>query len=238
VEAVQGLCFHIKSKGGVPLPSGGVLTVRGLLTLGRYFGFHGGLDTVHNLILRAKLDLAQFSFVSRPTLAALEQALTFDDNVIYAILHEAVYCQGMESDWSAERVGRSFKEFQWLAGSPQSASSVRETPLFFSGEMIYPFLFDAFPELKKLAAVANLIAKFEDWPDLYDEWQLARNSTTLYAATFIDDMYVDFGLAQDTVKLVKNCRQHITNAMYHNAIRAKPDDVLKELFALRDDSID
>lgn len=152
IETIQSLCFHIKSKGGLPLPSGGLLTVRGLLTLGRAFGAHGGLDTVHDLILRCKKDLAQFQFVTKPTLSALESALTFDDNIIYAVLHEPVYCEGIASKWSADRVGRSIQQFQWLAGSPQSASNVRDAPLFFSGEMIFPFLFDIFPELEKLAS--------------------------------------------------------------------------------------
>ncbi|KAF4625789.1 hypothetical protein G7Y89_g12372 [Cudoniella acicularis] len=238
IEAVQSLCFHIKSKGGVPLPSGGVLTVRGVLTLGRYFGAHGGLDTVHNLILRSKTDLLQFQFLSRPTLSALESALSFDDNILYAVMHEAIYCQRVASNWAAERVGRSLREFQWLTGTPQSASVVREAPLFFSGEMIYQFLFGAFPELESLAPVADIIAKYPGWPELYDDWQLLRNEVPLYAASFIDDMYVDFGLAQETVKLVKNCKQFITSTMYHDAIRSRTDDVLKELFALRDDSLD
>jgi len=229
---VQSLSFHIKSKGGLPLPSGGVLTVRGLLTLGRNFGAHGGLDIVHDLILRCKTDLSQFQFITRPTLSALESALTFDDNVIYAVLHEAVYCQGIASNWSAERVGRGLTQFQWLAGSPQSASNVRDAPLYFSGEMIFPFLFDIFPELEKLAQVADIISSFSGWSDLYDEWQLARNEVPLYAASFVDDMYVDFRLAQDTVKLVKNCKQFITNSMYHDAIRSKTDQVLKELLEL------
>lgn len=190
------------------------------------------------MILRTKIDLAQYQFISRPTLSALESALSFDDNVIYAILQESVYCQGIASNWSAERVGKNVREYQWLTGTPQSASLVRESPLFFSGEMIYPFLFDAFPELEKMAPVADIIAKFADWPDLYDEWQLARNNVTLYAATFVDDMYVDYGLAQDTVKLVKGCRQVITNTVYHDAVRSKTDEILTALFALRDDSID
>ncbi|TVY45284.1 Proline iminopeptidase [Lachnellula subtilissima] len=238
VEIVQSLCFHIKSKGGLALPSGGILTVRGLLTLGRAFGAHGGLDVVHDLILRCNTDLSQFQFITRPTLSALESALTFDDNVIYAILHEAIYCQGVASKWSAERVGKRLTNFQWLAGSPQSASVVRDGPLYFSGEMIFPFLFDIFPELEKLAEVADIIANYAGWPDLYDESQLARNEVPLYSATYIDDMYVDYDLAQDTAKLVKNCKQYITNSMYHDAIRSKTDLVLKELFALRDDSID
>ena len=75
-------------------------------------------------------------------------------------------------------------------------------PLYFSGEMIYPFLFDLFPELEKLKTVADILAKYGGWPDLYDEWQLARNEVPLYAATFVDDMYVDFGLAQETVSQI------------------------------------
>ncbi|PSS23143.1 hypothetical protein M430DRAFT_98010 [Amorphotheca resinae ATCC 22711] len=238
VDTVHSLALHIKSKGGLPLPSGGVLTVRGLLLLGRHFGFHGGLDTVHNLILRMKTDLSQFQFITRPTLIAVENALTFDDIVLYAVLHEAIYCEGAASNWAAERVGKTLREFQWLTGTPQSAAAVREQPLYFAGEMIYPFMFDNSPELEKLGAVADVIAKYTDWPKLYDEWQLARNEVPLYAATFVDDMYVDFGLAQDTAKLVKNCKQYITNGMYHNAIRAKTDEIMEKLFALRDDSID
>ncbi len=51
-------------------------------------------------------------------------------------------------------------------------------------------------------------------------------------------MYVDFAIAQQTARLVKNCRQYITNGMYHNALTSKTDEVMKGLFALRDDPID
>jgi hypothetical protein len=164
------------------LPSGGVLTVRGFLTLGRMFGFHGGLDMVHDLVLRMKSDLAQFKFITRPTLCALERALSFDEIVLYAVLHEAVYCEKEASNWAAEHVGKSIKEFSWLAGSPQSALAVRESPLFFSGEMIFPFMFDIFPELEKLAPVADLLAKHTGWPDLYDPWQVSyRTAFDLFA---------------------------------------------------------
>jgi hypothetical protein len=165
-----------------------MLTVRGFLTLGRDFGFHGGLDMVHDLVLQMKTDLSQFQFVTRRTLMALETALTFDHMVLYTVLHEPCYCQGQASNWAAERVGKTFKEFQWLNGSPQNASVVREHPLYFSGEMIYPFLFDNFPELEKLKPVAEILAQYSHWPDLYDEWQLARNEVPVYAATFVDDM--------------------------------------------------
>lgn len=112
VDVIHGLAFHIKSKGGVELPSGGMLTVRGLLTLGRNFGAHGGLDVVHDLILKASTDIHLFQFITRPTLMAIERALTFDDMVLYAVLHEPIYCSGTASNWSAERVGKTLKEFQ------------------------------------------------------------------------------------------------------------------------------
>jgi len=38
-----------------------------------------------------------------------------DDNVLYAILHEAIYCQGVASNWAADRVGRDIREFQYVA---------------------------------------------------------------------------------------------------------------------------
>lgn len=99
-------------------------------------------------------------------------------------------------------------------------------------------MFETYPELRKLRRVADILAEYKDWPELYDLEQLANNEVPIYAATFRDDMYVDFGLVQETVKKVKNCKQFMTNAMYHNAITAKTDEVLQKLFALRDDSID
>lgn len=118
----------------------------------------------------------------------LEKTLTFEDAALYAVLHEPVYNSGTASKWAADRVGKTLKEFQWLNGSPPNAAVVREHPLYFSGEMIYPFLFESFPELEKLKPVADILAEFSGWPDLYDEWQLARNEVPVYSATFIDDM--------------------------------------------------
>jgi hypothetical protein len=59
-----------------------------------------------------------------------------------------------------------------------------------AGEMIFPFQFDTMPELESLRSVADIIAQYSGWPELYDEWQLARNEVPLYATTYVDDMYV------------------------------------------------
>lgn len=238
IEAVHDLAIYIKSQNGLALPGGGTLTVRRFLMIGLLFGGLGGLDTVHNIILRMRSDLQQFAFLTRPTLSILEGLVGLDDNIIYAILHESIYCEGQASNWAADRVGRSLSEYHWISGAPPSPATVRQHPLYFSGEMIYPFTFDTYPELSKLKAVADIIATYAEWPDLYDEWQLSQNEVPVYAATFVDDMYVDFGLVQETVAKIKNCKQFITNTMYHDAIRSKTDEVMKALFALRNDTID
>ena len=65
-------------------------------------------------------------------------------------------------------------------------------------------MFETYPELQKLRHVADILAGYKDWPVLYDPVQLAKNEVPIYAATFMEDMYVDYGLVQETLKKVKN----------------------------------
>ncbi len=209
----------------------GQITGRRFLQLGIYFGKHGGFDDVHSLVLRADTDLNQFGQLTRPTVLALESAQSWDTNVIYALLHEPLYCQEEASNWSAERLLPKFPEFS-LNNEGQNK------PVYFTGEMIYPFMLDCYPELAKLKAVGNKLAEEKDWPKLYDEAQLRKNEVPTYAAVYYDDMYVDFDLSMETARTIKGCKTFVTNTMYHNGISAKTDDVLKEVFKLRDDVID
>jgi pimeloyl-ACP methyl ester carboxylesterase len=209
----------------------GYLSARRFMQLGIYFGKHGGFDDVHQHVLRADTDLSQFGHLTRPTVLALESAQSWDTNVIYALLHEPCYSQGEASNWSAERLLEKYPEF--------SLHNVEEgKPVYFTGEMIYPFMFDCYPELKKLKTVGHLLAEEKDWPNLYDVEQLKENEVPVYAAVYMDDMYVDFDLSMETARTIKGCKPFVTNSMYHNAIGAKTDSVLRELFARRDDVID
>lgn len=238
VDSIHNLALYIDSKGGLKLPSGGTLTVQRFFTLGSLFGSHGGIDNLHDIVLRMISDLKQFEFITRPTLSAIEGLQPFNERVLSAILREAIYCDGKPSEWAAERVGKSLKEFHWISGSPMNGSTARGNLLYFSGEMIFPFMFETYPELEKLQQVADIIAKYKEWPNLYDPVQLAKNEVPVYAASFLDDMCVDFGLVQEALEKVKNIKQFVTNTLYHNASSSKTDEVLKALFALRDDVID
>ncbi|KAF2714169.1 alpha/beta-hydrolase [Pleomassaria siparia CBS 279.74] len=231
VERVKRIVKFLQRNGDTTVRTQGgegYLTARRFLQIGIYFGKHGGFDQVHDLVLRCDTDLTQFGHLTRPVVMECESSQSFDSNVIYALLHEPIYCQGTASSWSAERLLSSNPEFSLQA----------EGPIFFTGEMIYPFMFDAYPELIKLSKVAHALAEDKEWPQLYNLEQLAKNEVPVYAAVYHDDMYVDFDLSMETASKIKGAKTFVTNAMYHDAIGSKMEDVIKGVWALRDDVID
>ncbi|KAF4536994.1 Alpha beta hydrolase fold protein [Lasiodiplodia theobromae] len=214
----------------VRLSGEGSLSARRFMQLGINFGFHGGFDMIHDLVLRCSNDLSVFGHLTRPTTSLIEQTMPFDDHIIYAILHEPIYCQGKPSNWSAHRVQQGLQEF--------SLDKTDDSPLFFTGEMVFPWMLTDYTELRALANVGEKLAAETEWPPLYDEQQLARNEVPTYAAVYMEDMYVDFNFSTETAKKIKGCKTFVTNVMYHDAVRSKMDDVWKNIWALRDDVID
>ncbi|KAK0824287.1 hypothetical protein LTR73_007765 [Friedmanniomyces endolithicus] len=191
--------------GKIKLPSEGTLTRRRFRQIGINLGFHGGLDMVHDIVLRAACDVESFGHLTRGTLSTIDQATSFDEHLIYAILHEPLYY---------------------------------DEPIYFTGEMIYPWMFEDYSELRKVQDTANRIAADSDWPALWNEEQLARNEVPVYAASYVEDMYVDFDLGMETARKVKGCKVFTTNVMFHDGMRSKMDEVFKQAFALRDDVVD
>ncbi|TKX24584.1 alpha/beta hydrolase fold-containing protein 13 [Elsinoe australis] len=218
--------------GRVKLPSGGSLTGRLFLALGIGFGMHRRIDSVHDLVLKAALDIEMFGHLTRGTLSTLEASLGWDDCLIYSILHEPIYTNGTAPRWSAHRV----KEEEYPEFSLKRLDS--DDPLYFTGEMVYPWMFDDCFELAKVKPVAEKLAADSDWPPLYDLEQLAKNEVPVYAAAYVEDMYVDIDFSRETAAAIKGCKMFSTNVYYHNAIREKCKEVVDQLFALRDDVID
>lgn len=99
-------------------------------------------------------------------------------------------------------------------------------------------MFEDYSELRKLHGPANLIAETTSWPDLYDEEKLGTNEVPVYAAVYTEDMYVDYDLSIETARKIRGCQVFMTNMMYHDAVRSKMGEVMKALFALRDDTMD
>jgi hypothetical protein len=148
---------------------------------------------------------------------------SFDTNPIYSLLHEAIYTQGAASCWSAQRL---------LAEFPEFASQNTAQPVYFTGEMIYPWMFDAYTQLQPLKAAADILAATPAWPSLYDLETLRHNTVPVAAVVYYDDMYVHREFSQETADMVPNLKIWVTNEYEHNGLRANGDAVLSRLLGM------
>ncbi|KIP01542.1 hypothetical protein PHLGIDRAFT_96890 [Phlebiopsis gigantea 11061_1 CR5-6] len=212
----------------VTLLNGGLLSPSRFLQLGMKFGMEDGIDEVHEIVFRATNDLGLFGRLSHKVLQTVQDAWSLDTNPIFAILHEALYCQGHASNWSAARAIAGDPRFSWAAARDLPAAE----PVYFAGEMIFPEMFDEHPNLRALKGAAGLLAAFDGWGALYDEAQLARNTVRVTAASYVDDMYVEFGLAQETARMVRGTEQFVTNQLFHDGLRKHTKEVVGKLFEI------
>ncbi|KDQ18571.1 hypothetical protein BOTBODRAFT_28963 [Botryobasidium botryosum FD-172 SS1] len=227
VKRVRDIIAYLEENTPI-LPSGGKLTPRRFQQLGVNFGLHGGLDRIHQFVLKGSSDLALFGKLTYKLLYEIDANQPFDRNPLYAVLHESIYCQGEASRWSAERVVNQDPQFSW----PHVKGLKDDNPIYFTGEMVFSHMFDDYSNLVPLKGVAEILAQDESWGTLYDVDQLQKNEVKVTAACFIEDMFVDFGFSQETASKIKGIEQYITNQMYHNAIRTAAEELMGALFRL------
>lgn len=221
VERVQALVRYLLAH-DVRLPDGARLTPHRFQQLGLAFGASDGFETVHYLIEEAFVEGQSGLELSYPFLAHFAQAQNFETNPIFAILHESIYCQGSASAWAAERLRNEYPQFE---PSP-------DKPIYFTGEMIYPWMFEEYPQLKPLRAAADLLANYTGWPPLYDSNVLRRNRVPCAAAVYYDDMYVERVYSEETAAAIQGIRLWITNEYEHNGLRADGEVVLDRLLTM------
>jgi pimeloyl-ACP methyl ester carboxylesterase len=205
----------------VALPAGGRLTVRRFQQLGFLLGSDDGMENLHYLIENAFCRGADGDELSLPFLRAIENGQPFETNPIFAVLHEMCYTQRAASRWAAERVRAEFPETTWKPGNAPA----------FTGEMIYPWMFEDYPGLRPLREVAEILASAEDWPALYDEAQLGRNTVPCAAAVYAEDMYVPRELSERTAESITGMKVWLTNEFEHSGLRTS-DRVFERLLAM------
>jgi pimeloyl-ACP methyl ester carboxylesterase len=190
------------------LPSGDRPTSRRLRQLGHLLGASDGAEQLHYIL---ELDPSSPAFSH-----AVEEATTWARNPIYAILHEACWADGFSTNWSAERT---------------LPTAYAEDPTLFTGEHVYPWMFEEISALHPLRAAADLLAAHE-WLRLYDPDQLATNEVPAAAAIYVEDMYVDRAFSEPTAAHVSGLRPWITNEYEHNGLRADGGRILDRLITL------
>lgn len=203
----------------VNLPNGDRISPRRFQQLGIIFGMGNGFERVHYLLEDAFLRGANGLEVSYNFLRGFENAFSFETNPIYAILHEAIYCEGVASNWSAERIRYEYPEFEI---SP-------EKPVYFTGEMIYPWMFDEYRYLRPLKKVAEILAAYDGWPQLYDKAILRSNDVPCAAVIYYNDMYVERVLSEETARNIRGIKVWVTNEHEHDGLRVDGEKVLGRL---------
>jgi pimeloyl-ACP methyl ester carboxylesterase len=217
VDTVRRLVDLLETE-DVRFADGSRLSPRRFLQAGSIFGMSYGFEQVHYLV---EIAFAGERELSSQFLRALDGQLPFDPAPIYSLLHEACYAQGEATRWSAQRILSEFPEF----------ALDTDGPVFFTGEMVYPWQFDEYRELKALKEAAELLAEFEDWPRLYDVERLRANDVPVAAAVYENDMYVEREFSLETADVI-GARAWVTSRYEHDGLRSWGTDVLGELFAL------
>ncbi|KAK9366830.1 Alpha/Beta hydrolase protein [Lipomyces kononenkoae] len=235
IQKVRNIVSYLATH-QVLLPNGGILTVERFQQLGLDFGRHQGMDTVHQLVSKTAFDLDVFGEITYSTRTRLASAQGFDSNILYACIHEAIYCQGEPSNWSAERLRSQYGQFfDWQVISAQTDPNM---PIFFTGEMIYRSMFDDYAELRDLKGAAEILAKKDDWPNLYDIPVINKTTARVSAVSYFHDIYVDLDLSVEAASQINGCRQWVTSEFLHNGLTVNPSRVLGELFRLLENDVD
>jgi pimeloyl-ACP methyl ester carboxylesterase len=202
----------------VRLLNGDRLPVERLQQLGHGFGMADGFEHLHYLVEEA---WAGKDELSDTFLFGVEERTSFTVSPIYALLHEPIYAQGEASGWSAERL---------LAQYPALAPD--QPRVSFTGEMIYPWMFDINASLAPLKAAAEVLAAKDDWPALYDPARLAANNVPVAALVNYDDMYVARELSLETAARIRGAKTWITSEYEHDALHRDSERVINRLLHL------
>jgi pimeloyl-ACP methyl ester carboxylesterase len=189
----------------VRLPSGDRLTARRLRQLGAMLGMSAGSEKLH-YVLELPSDAPAFRH-------GVEAETAFARNPLYAILHESCWADGGATRWAAQRT---------------LPADYDAEPELFTGEHVYPWMFEDLGALAPLREAAQQLAE-HDWPRLYDPAQLAANDVPVAAAIYAEDMYVERAFAEETAAAIRGLRPWLTNELHHDGVRVEGERVLGRL---------
>jgi pimeloyl-ACP methyl ester carboxylesterase len=206
----------------VLLPSGAPLTVPAFQSLGIGLGMAEGSHQLHYLLA----DAFDGDDIGDDFRYQAQSLLTFARGPLYAALHEACYAQGAPTRWAAHRVREQFGAFD------ADAALAGTDPVLFTGEMIYPWMFELDPLLRPLGEAAGFLAEAGDWPALYDQGRLAVNDVPVAAAVYYDDMYVPQQFSVDTAGRIRGLKRWVTSEWEHDGLRVSNGAVLDRLIGM------
>ena len=210
-DAVRRL-VDLAASGSLELPTGEVVSVSRLRSLGSLLGSDDGWQSLWSL-----LDENPNTNAFRYDLA---DALPFGGrNPLYYVVHESCYADGGVTDWAAERV---------------EPDDFRADPTLLTGEHVRREWADTVPALRPWKDVAEALAVHE-WPRLYDVDALRGSGAEGAAAVYYNDIYVPVEYSMETASLLPSVTPWVTSQFEHSGLRSA--SVLPRLFDLADHKV-
>ena len=230
-------------------PGGSTLSLRGLQALGfSNLGVAGGFEKLHYLFETAWEGDDKTKTLSYAFLKGVDDAHAFDTNPLYAVAHESIYCNGagVKSAWAAERALVAYnaandglfdpeKALTRSSGDESSDEKKDSAKMYFTGEMVFPFMFDEFKRLRPLKGVAQKLSEKTDWPALYCADTLNKNAVPVACASYVEDAFVDWDLAGATAREIRGARVWSTSEYMHSGIREDGGKIFTKLLELARD---
>ncbi|EEH64429.1 ribonuclease HI [Gleimia coleocanis DSM 15436] len=216
------------------LPNGERLSVGRLRMLGMMLGGDSGFDQLHYLFEGAFSTINGQKRLNKQFLDNVYRQVSMGDSPLYALMHETIYAgvleslKGIPTAWGAwrllDKVGSEIPA--GFASSPEPRDL--STPIYLTGEHIYPWLFEEDYALRPLKEIAEILAMDTDWTPLYDKSVLASNEVPGAAAVYFEDMFVPTELSLETGALA-NIRTWVTNEYQHDGLRMDGAKIFERL---------
>ncbi|KAL1899190.1 hypothetical protein Sste5346_003112 [Sporothrix stenoceras] len=255
VDNVKRIVKHIQNHPTpIGMPGGGKLTPERFLCVGRTLGTTNGDMKVDSAIMACIRDLGEDETqpdreLTRDTLIKIESWLRFEERPLYAILQEPIYTEHplRASDWSAEKIGNDYDQYWWLkdgalkrAFSPKNkadedfaSENLNGKQIYLSAEHVYHFHYDQFQALQPLKKAAEILAKKDNWPPLFDVKQLKNNKVPTSSLSYERDMFIDANMSRETLTKMgenSNIIAEFRGDLMHTALKDKSDIVLPLLW--------
>lgn len=221
------------------LPTGERLTSRRLRMLGLMLGTTTGFDQLHYFFEGPFVSVRCEKRLNTQFLDMVGRQLSHGDSPMYGVLHETIYAgatpalRGQATNWAAERllaeVGSGIPE-----GFAPAPNYRTESPVYLTGEHMYPLIYEEDPALAPIRELAHELAAFTDWEPVYNPEQLANNEVPGAAAVYFEDMFVPTDLSLQTAELA-GIRTWVTNEYQHDGLRANGAAVFQHLQNLLED---
>ncbi|WP_231979496.1 alpha/beta fold hydrolase [Tessaracoccus coleopterorum] len=187
----------LAAAGRIELPTGEVVSVSRLRSLGSLLGSDDGWQSLWALLEK---DPRGNAFRHD-----LTDALPFGGrNPLYYVVHESCYADGGTTAWAAERV---------------EPDDFRSDPTLLTAEHVHAEWAETVPALRPWREVAEAIAAHE-WPRLYDVEALRASDARGAAAVYYNDIYVPVEYSMETVSLLPGVTPWVTSQYEHSGLRS------------------